>query len=154
MTQKDKDLIYERFRNKIYEDYSEFKECMLSGDFDVEIVYNKAEEITFRECLSCFALMGTRLEESVSAENCKTLINRFGNRILKTLYTRWVESDFDSLGFDELSTMINSFCDRLKAEKNYYDFVKLDKSYSTSYKEAFNLIYNNEAVDEVETDDE
>jgi nicotinamide riboside kinase len=154
MTQKDKDLIYERVRNKIYEHYSEFKECMLSGDLDVEIVYNKAEEITFRETLTFFVITSNYLEVHMPAENCKILINRFGNRILKTLYTRWVESDFDSLGIDELSTMINSFCDRLKAEKNYYDFVKLDQSYSTSYKEAFDLIYNNETVDEVETDDE
>ena len=46
-----KDLIYERFREKVYDDFTEFKEYML-GNCPKEQVYNLAEEITFREALA------------------------------------------------------------------------------------------------------
>lgn len=155
MTQKDTDLIYEKFREKIYTDFSDFKEFIMSDVCSKETTYRFAEEITFREALTFYILTGTYLEEKISAENCKLLNTRFGNRILKTLYTYWNESDFFSLGIEELSTMINAFCDRLKAEKHYFDYVKIDKCYSMSYIEAYKSIYSDNDEEElVGTDDE
>ena len=61
-----KDLIYERFREKVYDDFTEFKEYML-GSCPKEQVYKLAEEITFREALAFFILTGTYLEENMSA---------------------------------------------------------------------------------------
>lgn len=141
MTQKDKELVYEKFREKIYADFSEFKEFVLSDLCNKETIYRFAEEITFREALTFYILTGTYLEENISAENCKILNSRFGNRILKTLYTYWNESDFFGLGIEELSTMINAVCERLKSEKHYLDYVKIDKCYSMSYAEAFKELF-------------
>ena len=135
-----KDLIYERFREKVYDDFTEFKEYML-GSCPKEQVYKLAEEITFREALAFFILTGTYLEENMSAENCKILTARFGKRILRTLYTYWNESDFFSLGCDELFTMANAFCERLIAEKHYYDFIKIDRCFTEGYEKALSSIF-------------
>ena len=133
-------MIYDRFREKVYADFTEFKEYML-GDCPKEQVYQLAEEITFREAFAFFVLYGDSLEVNVTPENCKILITRFGKRILRALYTYWAESDFFGLDSDELYKMLNAFCDRLKAEKNYFDFVKMDRCFSESYKEAYNSIF-------------
>lgn len=149
---KNDELIYERFREKIYDDFTEFKEYML-GNCPKEQVYTLAEEITFREALAFFILTGTYLEENVTAENCKILTARFGKRILRALYTYWNESDFFSLGVDELFTMVNAFCERLKAEKHYYDFIKIDRCFTEGYEKALSSIFmygsveNNEPVE-------
>lgn len=141
MTEKDKELIYERFRDKVYQDFTDFKD-FISADFCTkEIVYQFAEEITFRESLGFWIFNGTYLEENVSAENCRLLNANFGNRILRTLYTYWTESDFTGFGLEELTKMMNVVCDRIKAEKHYFDYVKIDKCYSMSYVEAYKSVY-------------
>lgn len=154
MTQKDRELIYEKFREKVYNDFTEFKEFVLSDICTKETIYRFAEEISFREALTFWVLTADHLEREVSAENCKILNTRFGNRILRTLYTYWNESDFFGLGFEELSTMINAFCDRLKAEKHYFDYVKVDKCYSTTYAEAYKSIFGYGEAEEEENNDE
>lgn len=137
---KNDDMIYEKFREKIYDDFSEFKEYML-GNCPKDKVYKLAEEITFRETVAFFMLTGTYLEENLTADKCQILITRFGKRILKVLYTYWTESDFFSFGCDDLFTMVNAFCERLKAEKHYYDFIKIDKCFTEGYEKALSSIF-------------
>ena len=142
---KTDEMVYERFREKVYEDFSEFKDYML-GTCPKEQVYQFAEEITVREAFAFFILTGTYLEENVKVENCKILVARFGKRVLRALYTYWNESDFFGLGVDELFTMLNAFCERLKAEKHYYDFLKIERCFTESYETAYNSIYSFEEI--------
>lgn len=153
MTNKE-ELLYQKFREKVYADFTEFKEFALSEDCDKENLYRLAEEICFRENLCFFVVTSDYLETNLTAENCKLLSTRFGNRILKTLYTFWNESDFTDFGCDGLFKMINYFCDRLKSEKNYYDYVKIDRCYSTSYAEAYKQLFslNSEVNNATDTD--
>ena len=115
------EVIYKNFRTKIYEDYSEFKEMCFKAP--AKWVYAWAEQIAFREDIAFTFIMSNFLEEILTPEDCKKIIEKFDNRILYVMYLFWEESDFYAYDPDTLKEYMQSFMIRVNSEVNYFSYV-------------------------------
>jgi hypothetical protein len=114
-------VVYEAFKEKVREDYEEFKNLCMTAP--VEVVYRWAEEITFRENLNFYLTNDETLSEILNPSECEKIMDKFNNRILYILYLYWEESDFFSYEYDTVKDLLKSLMLRLNSETNYFPYV-------------------------------